>query len=220
MSSIARNAVGVAAIMEQERQKKMYALVVSGTSDIQEISTLFKMECAKTVKTLENIIGLATPHNNWYAFAGAYVDREKNQIVLANPINEVVVCTEGTSMGTLLFAKIFMYIFGIALIAIFVGLIPNILLKVLLSLAAVAFAAGMLALLQMGTNQFKRIKRYPELIPSGSITPLTDIAKALKKPGDFVKKDLQRWVKSGWLVNLHIDLETDSVMLCNERPKE
>jgi len=220
MSSIAGNAAAAAAIIEQERQRKMYALVVSGTSDIQEISTVLKTEYAKTVKTLENIIGLATPRNNWYAFAGAHIDREKNQIVLANPINKVVVCMEGTGLGAILFAKILMYILGIGLTILFFAMIPNIWIALIPSLGAAAFAAGMLLLLRMGTNRVKRIQRYPELIPSGSIKPLADIAKALKKPVDFVRKDLLRWVKLGWLSNLYIDLETDSAMLCNEKPKE
>jgi|GEM_PF-3313614 len=149
----------------------------------------------------------------------AHIEAAEVPTAPTTPIKRVVVYSPGASLRILLFLRFFLYAVGAGLITLFFALPLNLVPAILSSLAVAAFFGGLSILPQLAANREKRLQLYATAIISGRVTPLADIAKALNKSVEFVKKDLQKAIEARWVRNAYIDLKTDSAMLLNESRK-
>jgi len=209
--------------IDTSRKQTIYKAVVSNTSDIGEIAFMLNISCEATVEYLKNLITLANRRSatkQWYAFAGAHIDYAKKRIVLAIPPNELVAQTDGT-LGFMFFLMgCFFGLSGLMyLIFIFSeNNVSNIILAASLfgSLSAIFIFIG-----HKLRNREKRIKRYVRLINDEKINRVKDLANATQKSANFVRKDLQKFIKyiDSGILNAHYDSETDRIIVITRKDK-
>jgi len=203
--------------IDASRRQQIYKAVVSNTTDIGEIAAMSNISYAAAVDYLEDLIALANRRSTskqWYAFAGARIDHAEKRIVLAIQPDELVARTDSTLSLVFLLMGCFFGLIG--LVHIISDLLKNGVSNIIL---AASFFGGFSAIfIFVGyklRNREKRIKRYVSLINNEKRTDVRDIANATRKSAEFVRKDLQKFIKymDSGILNARYDAETDRVVV-------
>ena len=200
----------IAAAQILRQKKEIYSLVVNGVRDIDQIAAMKRMQKKDTVWFLKDIIREANPRKKkrkpyWAAFTGAYLDVEKNQIVLTVPTDELIVANDYDKSA----AKAYQFL-GWFVLVLGILTAPS-----TSGISLIIFAGGAIAfftLTRYTKKMAKRIEAYYDLLQIKKVVSIQSISQATQKPPEIVRKEIQDLIDKMIFVNAKIDRQADEVI--------
>jgi len=204
-------------------QKRIYQIALSDTTDIHKIADITNMSYEETMNLLYLTISQSSTRFNgwdkkWYAFKGAHINYEKKRIVLAISPEELV--TNGTGRGGSWALRICGYFLGLFVLSLsflldseWYSYPPSL----GIALIFIGLSIFMVVLSHVFGRSAKRLRKYIRLICDEKINSITEIAHVIKKPVEFVEKDLQKLIDCFCLVNARIDFETNKILVVSSK---
>ena len=204
-------------------QKRIYQIALSDTTDIHKIADMLNMSYEETMNLLYLTISQSSTRlmrldKKWYAFIGAYINYEEKRIILAISPDKLI--TNGTGRGGSWALRICGYFLGLFVLSLSFLLdskwysYPPVLRVVL---PFVGLSVFFIVLSHILGRSARRLRKYIRLICDENINYISEIAYAVKKPVEFVKKDLQKLIDCFCLVNARIDSKTEKILVISSK---